>query len=186
MQTRGPTLWHRTREGWGNQLRGIARPDTCLPAASLGVVFRSVFFYRPYGARFLFAFAFPALKRWAILGRPFGALSSGLGCVRTAERRALPGFPCGGIEWVRPESKARSTSTSRTVVDASVVPTFRKGSERWGTHFCRGVKQQVPPLAVAFAPDFGRDDRVCGNVMSEHCGCGYLFFISLILEWGGL
>jgi hypothetical protein len=93
MQTRGPTLSHRTREGWGNQLRGIARPDMCLPAASRDVVFRSVFFYRPYGTRFLFAFAFPALKRWAIFGRPFGALSSGLGCARTAECRALPGFP---------------------------------------------------------------------------------------------
>ena len=78
---------------------------------------------------------------------------------RATECRVLRSCPAVVSTGFATESTARSTSTSRTVLEGSVVPTFRKRSERWGTPLL--FRTQIQSLRS----DCGRDDRIlrCGS-----------------------
>jgi hypothetical protein len=67
----------------------------------------------------------------------------------------------------------------------STTPSRRSGFGRDDRKF-EMLGQNSHPLAQN-ARRVGQPDWVvgrCEDVMSEHCGCGFLLFIWLILEWG--
>jgi hypothetical protein len=85
------------------------------------------------------------------------------------------------VRSTRARSKARTTSTSRAALRAFVVPTFRKGRERWGTHFVFLWTRSQSPRPFGFAqgrlcPCKERRDKggapalfpVLGTLTAEH------------------
>jgi hypothetical protein len=71
------------------------------------------------------------------------------------------------------EQGQRLRTTSRTALRVFVVPTFRKGRERWATHFVfYGREVKVPALSLQKTQGQGRGTRFSFGFLTYVVGAG--------------